>query len=124
MGGSEIQAWRSHGLNALPSRRVQMFLNMFLTGMFHHENQYYWVFCVALPEASVMSSSLRITQPPSQWMLEELWSQAWLCSALLASASRAHALSPVSPAPCGSWQNSVQRAFVFVFVPFHQAFKG
>lgn len=69
------------------------------------------VLCVELPEVSseVVTSSLRISQPPVQWKLEEPRSQAWLCSALLASASHVHAQCLLSPLPClcVSWQNFV-----------------
>lgn len=46
---------------------------------------------------SVMTSSLRISQPPAQWKLEEPRSQAWLYSACLASASHIHAQCLLSP---------------------------
>lgn len=108
-------AWvgqRSCGLNGLPSYKALFFFkkktNIFFTSI-HHENEHFGVLCAELTEASVMTSSLRISQPPAQWKLEEPKSQAWLRPTLLASGSHVRAqclLSPL-PCPCVSWQNFV-----------------
>lgn len=100
MGGSEVM-W-SEWASLLQS---PFFLNIFFTGI-HHENEHFGVLCEELTEVSVMTSSLRISQPPAQWKLEESRSQAWLHPALLASGSHVQAqclLSPL-PCPCASWQ--------------------